>query len=145
MRNWRLKAALFLSTALVGTTLAAADASAHKTSAPATAATVSAGTVEPLYDNLGNLSYQISTSSEIAQKYFDQGLRWTYGFNHAAARRAFQEAQRQDPNCAMCYWGEAFVLGPNINAPMAAGAADPAVVAIEKAKAAAHHASASRG
>ena len=40
----------------------------------------------------------------------------------------------------MCYWGEAFALGPNINAPMDAGATDPAVVALEKAKAAAHHA-----
>ncbi len=142
MRNSRLRAALFLGTALVGATLVAAGASAHETSAPATAAATPAGAMEPLYDNLGDLSYQVSTSSELAQKYFDQGLRWTYGFNHAAAQRAFREAQRQDPNCAMCYWGEAFALGPNINAPMAAGATNPAVVAIEQAKAVAHHASA---
>ena len=54
----------------------------------------------------------------MAQRYFDQGLRLTYAFNHAEALRAFREAQRLDPDCAMCYWGEAFVLGPNINAPM---------------------------
>ena len=140
MRYGRLKMALLLSTALAGSSLLGAATSAHETTASATAAPA-AGAQEPLYDNLGNLSYPISTDSELAQKYFDQGLRWTYAFNHAAARRAFQEAQRQDPNCAMCYWGEAFVLGPNINAPMEAGAANPAVVAIEKAKETAHHAS----
>jgi tetratricopeptide (TPR) repeat protein len=141
MRDWRLKMALFLSTALVGTMLVSATAPAHETTAQATGAPAE-GAMEPLYDNLGDLSHPVSTDSELAQKYFDQGLRWTYAFNHAAAVRAFQEAQRQDPNCAMCYWGEAFALGPNINAPMAAGATDPAVVALEKAKAAAHHASA---
>ncbi|MCC2662748.1 MAG: conserved hypothetical secreted protein, partial [Geminicoccaceae bacterium] len=142
MRYWRLKMALFLSTALVGTMLVSASAPAHETTAQATAAPGPAGAMEPLYDNLGNLSHPVSTDSELAQKYFDQGLRWTYAFNHAAAVRAFQEAQGQDPNCAMCYWGEAFALGPNINAPMDAGATNPAVVALEKAKAAAHHASA---
>ncbi|HSA82352.1 MAG TPA: tetratricopeptide repeat protein [Geminicoccaceae bacterium] len=141
MRYWRLKMALFLSTALIGTMLASASAPAHEPTAQATAAPL-AGAMEPLYDNLGDLGHPVSTDSELAQKYFDQGLRWTYAFNHAAAVRAFQEAQRQDPNCAMCYWGEAFALGPNINAPMDAGATNPAVAAIEKAKAAAHHASA---
>ena len=62
----------------------------------------------------------------MAQRYFDQGLRLTYAFNHAEALRAFKEAQRRDPDCAMCYWGEAFVLGPNINAPMDGAAENPA-------------------
>ncbi len=141
MRNSRLQTALLITTALVGAALAQPGALAHETSAPAATAATPAGASEPLFDNLGNLSYRISTTGDLAQKYFDQGLRWTYGFNHAAAQRAFKEAQRQDPDCALCYWGEAFVLGPNINAPMAEGAANPAVVAIEKAKAAAHHAS----
>ena len=140
MRDWQLKMTLFPGTALVGMLLVSASASAHDPVAPATA-TPAAGATEPLYDSLGDLSHPVSTDSELAQKYFDQGLRWTYAFNHAAAVRAFQEAQRQDPNCAMCYWGEAFALGPNINAPMDAAATDPAVVAIAKAQEAAHHAS----
>ncbi|HEX7071405.1 MAG TPA: hypothetical protein VF190_11390 [Rhodothermales bacterium] len=72
----------------------------------------------PLYDNLGDHHFEISTSSEEAQKYFDQGIRLTYAFNHDEAIRAFKEAARLDPNCAMCYWGIALAHGPNINLPM---------------------------
>ena len=73
----------------------------------------------PLRLNLGDYTYPISTSVPLAQRYFDQGLILAFGFNHAEASRSFQEAQRLDPMCAMCSWGEALVLGPNINAPMA--------------------------
>ena len=72
----------------------------------------------PLMAGLGETHMQITTSNPRAQAYFDQGLRMLHGFNHAEAARAFREAQRLDPNCAMCFWGEAFALGPNINAPM---------------------------
>jgi tetratricopeptide (TPR) repeat protein len=67
---------------------------------------------------LGDAHLQITTSSPQAQAYFDQGLRMLHGFNHGEAARAFRYAQQLDPNCAMCFWGEAFALGPNINAPM---------------------------
>jgi tetratricopeptide (TPR) repeat protein len=72
----------------------------------------------PFLDNLGSHTYAITTGVPLAQRYFDQGLRLYYGFNHAEAIRAFQEATRQDPACAMCYWGIALASGPNINAPM---------------------------
>ena len=72
----------------------------------------------PLYDGLSGVHWPITTRSPLAQRYFDQGLTLSYGFNHAAAIAAFREAQRLDPGCAMCWWGEAFALGPNINAPM---------------------------
>jgi tetratricopeptide (TPR) repeat protein len=88
-----------------------------------------------LWDNLGDLSHPISTRDKMVQRYFDQGLRLTYAFNHAEALRAFREAQRRDPGCAMCYWGEAFALGPNINATMDATAESPAEVAIANAMA----------
>jgi len=88
----------------------------------------------PLYDNLGILSYPITTTSPLAQRYFEQGLRLAFGFNHAEARRAFRTAQKHDPDCAMCAWGEALVLGPNINAPMEADAVAPAVAAVRKAQ-----------
>jgi tetratricopeptide (TPR) repeat protein len=69
-------------------------------------------------DGLGYAHMQITTSSPQAQAYFDQGLNMLHGFNHAEAARAFRYAQELDPDCAMCFWGEAFALGPNINAPM---------------------------
>jgi tetratricopeptide (TPR) repeat protein len=71
-----------------------------------------------LVDGLGKVHLPITTSSPEAQRYFDQGLGFAYGFNHAAAIAAFREAQRLDPNCALCFWGEAMAHGPNINAPM---------------------------
>ena len=95
----------------------------------------------PLWEGLGSLSYPITTDSDVAQRYFDQGLRLTYAFNHAEAYRAFNKAQELDPDCAMCYWGGAFVLGPNINAAMEDSATTPAAVMIANAKARAAKAS----
>jgi tetratricopeptide (TPR) repeat protein len=92
-------------------------------------------TVPPLWDNLGTITMPVSTANALAQRYFDQGLRLAYGFNHAEARRSFRMAQRLDPDCAMCYWGEALVLGPNINLPMPPEAAVPALAAVRKAEA----------
>ncbi|TVR84968.1 MAG: hypothetical protein EA405_00160, partial [Rhodospirillales bacterium] len=63
-----------------------------------------------LYDNLGDYSRNITTASERAQAYFDQGLRLAYGFARSDAARSFRAAQSHDPGCAMCYWGEAWAL-----------------------------------
>lgn len=63
-------------------------------------------------------SFPVTTSSKEAQRFFDQGLFFTYAFNHAEAERSFREAVRLDPNCAMAHWGVALSLGPNINRPM---------------------------
>ncbi len=89
--------------------------------------------IAPRLSGLGNLHYAITTSSPDAQAFFDQGLRLTYGFNHAESVRAFQEAQRLDPSCAMCFWGEALALGPNINDPMPHERQLKALAAIGKA------------
>ncbi len=59
----------------------------------------------PLFTDLGSYHRAISTKNPTAQKYFDQGLRLVYGFNHDEAERAFREAARLDPACAICYWG----------------------------------------
>jgi tetratricopeptide (TPR) repeat protein len=83
----------------------------------------------PLYTDLGKLHVPITTNSNRAQAYFDQGIRLTFAFNHAEAARSFRAAQDADPDCAMCYWGEALVLGPNINAPMFPDAVAPAFAA----------------
>ena len=87
----------------------------------------------PLFKDLGGLHFKVTTANTQAQAYFDQGLRLTFAFNHAEAARAFRTAQQLDPQCAMCYWGEALVLGPNINAPMFPEAVAPAFAAAQKA------------
>ena len=89
----------------------------------------------PLFSNLGSLHHQITTTSELAQQYFDQGLRLVYAFNHEEAILSFQEAARQDPQAAMAYWGIALASGPNINAPMSKEDGRRAVDAIQKARA----------
>jgi tetratricopeptide (TPR) repeat protein len=76
------------------------------------------GALAPRLQNLGSHTFKVSTRNQQAQRFFDQGLRLSYAFNHAEARRAFREAARLDPNLAMAYWGQALVLGPNINASM---------------------------
>jgi len=92
-----------------------------------------AGGDVPIYSDLGNLAFPVTTKSPRAQTYFNQGLRLSFAFNHAEAQRAFQTAQQLDPNCAACFWGEALILGPNINVPMMPEANAPAVAALAKA------------
>ena len=99
---------------------------------PAVAAGAPADTMR-LFDDLGSHHHAISTKVPVAQQYFDQGLRLTYGFNHAEAIRAFEEAARLDPDCAICWWGVAFAYGPNINAPMDSAAGAAAYAALKKA------------
>lgn len=89
----------------------------------------------PLFEKLGNHHHPISTKNALAQRYFDQGLTLSYGFNHMAAARSFKAAAQLDPTCAMCYWGVALVLGPNINAPMGEDALPEAQQALQQAKA----------
>lgn len=74
--------------------------------------------ISPLFSNLGNLHFPISTKNERAQAFFDQGFKLSYAFNHAEGHRSFMEAARLAPNAAMAYWGQAFALGPNINDPL---------------------------
>jgi tetratricopeptide (TPR) repeat protein len=77
------------------------------------------GELAPRLQNLGRHTFPVTTRSKRAQLFVNQGVNLAYGFNHAEAGRAFREAARLDPGCAMAYWGQALVLGPNINAPMA--------------------------
>ncbi len=88
-----------------------------------------------LHEGLGRHHFRISTEIPMAQRYFDQGMILMYGFNHAEAARSFQYAQKLDPTCAMCFWGEALVLGPNINAPMADSAVSQAYATSKQAMA----------
>ncbi len=88
-----------------------------------------------LYDDLGDFHRPITTTSDQAQAYFDQGMRLQYAFNHPEAIRAYEQALVFDGECAMCWWGIALASGPNINAPMDESGAERAVSAIEEARA----------
>ena len=73
---------------------------------------------EPVLEGLGSYSRKITTESPKTQRYFDQGLGLYHGFNHGAAIRAFKEAARINPKCAMAHWGVALANGPHINFPL---------------------------
>jgi hypothetical protein len=93
------------------------------------------GQLAPRLQNLGTHTFPVTTKSRDAQVFINQGLNLAYGFNHAEAGRAFREAARLDPDCAMAYWGQALVLGPNINMPMEAGEEPHAFELAQKAAA----------
>jgi tetratricopeptide (TPR) repeat protein len=100
------------------------------------------GQLAPRLLNLGRHVFPVTTRSKQAQLFVSQGVNLAYGFNHAEAGRAFREAARLDPKLAMAYWGQALVLGPNINAPMAAEEEPKAYELVQKAAALKGHTSA---
>ena len=78
-----------------------------------------AGTVgATLLEGLGITTSPSPAKPEANQRWFNQGLMLTYGFNHDAAERSFLRATELDPDCAMCWWGAALVVGPHVNAAM---------------------------
>jgi tetratricopeptide (TPR) repeat protein len=81
----------------------------HDTPSPGDAKPV---TLEP---GLGSFHWHVSTKNAEAQRFFDQGMKYLYGFNHESAVKSFQRATQLDPDLAMGYWGAALALGPNIN------------------------------
>ncbi len=89
--------------------------------------------IAPLLKGLSNYQFPVSTKSKLAQRYFNQGMMLSYGFNHAEAARSFRAAQKEEPKCAMAYWGEALVLGPNINLAMQDDNVPKAWKALQKA------------
>jgi hypothetical protein len=91
------------------------------------------GQIAPRLQNLGDHKFFVKTNSARAQLFINQGMMLVYGFNHAEANRSFNEAARLDPNCAMAYWGMAYVLGPNINMAMPPESEPKAYEMIQKA------------
>ena len=106
-------------------------AGAYADPAPA----VAADAAVPLYDGLGEHHMDIATSNERARRYVDQGLALVFGFNHAEAIRSFEAAAAYDPSCAICQWGIAFALGPNINGGMDRRSALAAYASVQRARA----------
>jgi tetratricopeptide (TPR) repeat protein len=94
----------------------------------------------PLFDDLGSHHHPITTTSEQAQQYFDQGLRLVYAFNHEEAIKSFEAASHLDSQAAMPYWGIALALGPNINSAMEKKDERRAIEMVQKAQRLANHA-----
>jgi tetratricopeptide (TPR) repeat protein len=88
----------------------------------------------PRFTGLGSLTYKITTASPDAQFFFDQGLKLFYAFNPGEAVASFRAASDADPTCAMCAWGEALTLGPNLNGPMQDENIPLALTAVRKAR-----------
>jgi hypothetical protein len=86
-----------------------------------------------LLPKLGDLSHPVSTTNAMAQRFFDQGLTFVFGFNHDAAVRSFKRALEYDPNLAMAHWGIGLSLGPNINLPVSPEAEKAAYDATQRA------------
>ena len=115
---WRLSTALLATTALATAVLPAA---AQMSEPHATKVEYPAGfDEETAYysEALGSLTRPVTTRSFRAQQFFDQGLQMMYAFTPLRAARSFRQAQREDPDCAMCYWGEAWAWGPYLNGGM---------------------------
>jgi tetratricopeptide (TPR) repeat protein len=123
-----LVVALGLALSLAGCTAPRTETAhgGHHGAAPAAGTPV-------LYDNLGAYAYPV-TASPAARRWFDQGLRLVYAFNHAEAQRAFREAARLDPACAMCAWGIALTEGSNYNHPTDADREKRALAAVQQAQ-----------
>jgi len=113
--------------------VASGDAPEHMQHVPTTVAEWARGA--QLYDGLGDSHRRIATSNPQAQKYFDQGMRFAYAFNHDEATRSFAKAAELDPHCASCYWGVSLTVGPNYNLPLMVNErAGVAVEALRKAQ-----------
>src|SRR6185503_16301051 len=119
--------ALWVAVAIVCGVLPAGIAAARGQAGPAP--------VAPGLTGLGTLHVAVTTAVPAAQRFFDQGMRLLYAFNHAEAIRAFREAARLDPGLAMAHWGRALALGPNLNAPMTQENGRQAYAAIRQARA----------
>ena len=101
--------------------LAAPALAQHEAHAPAPRASVADWAKgAQLFEGLGSFHRPVTTSSPEAQRYFDQGMRLVWAFNHDEATRSFARAAELDPKCASCYWGVALTLGPNYNMPIMA-------------------------
>ena len=89
--------------------------------------------IEIFKTGLGSFSRPISSTNKEAQAFFDQGFQMMYAFAKPEAVRSFRESWKRDPNCAICYWGEAWAWGSYLNSPMNATEAPHAYAAAQKA------------
>jgi tetratricopeptide (TPR) repeat protein len=112
-RLHRVPVVLLLASTLIAPRAARAAADEHAMGAMGAPAAGKA----PMFEGLGKYHRTISTKSPEAQRYFDQGMNFLWGFNLHEAERSFEEGAKLDPQCAMLEWGAAMSLGPHYNVP----------------------------
>tara|TARA_R110000868_G_scaffold383578_13_gene650818 strand:- start:38916 stop:40580 length:1665 start_codon:yes stop_codon:yes gene_type:complete len=95
----------------------------------------------PLFQGMGVHNFDISSTDKLVNIYFNQAIALTYGFNHLEAARSYEQIVKIDPNSAISYWGQALVLGPNLNATMESASVSSAFDHIQKAKSLKNYAS----
>lgn len=134
MRHHCVLASLALGLAIAGPGHAQVPGHKHYEHTEAFDSPAASGAKAPRLQNVGKHAFPVTTKSEAAQRFMNQGVNLTYGFNHAEAGRAFAEAARLDPDLAMAHWGLALALGPNINVPMAPDQEPQALAHIRKAQ-----------
>jgi tetratricopeptide (TPR) repeat protein len=127
MRRLAIAVSLFAAASVAGCSrtpppppaAAATDAGAHDHHGPpATIADWARGA--KIFTSLGAFHRKVTSTSADAQKYFDQGMRLLWAFNHDESTRSFAQAATLDPSCALCFWGVALTVGPNYNLPVMA-------------------------
>lgn len=82
---------------------------------------------------MGSFHFPISSKNELAQTYFDQGFQLMYSFAKEESARSFREAYLADPDCAICYWGEAWSWGSYLNGAMTTAEAPRAYFVLQQA------------
>jgi tetratricopeptide (TPR) repeat protein len=122
MKSWRY---LLVVASLCLASTSAAQHSGGKKSAEA---------MVPLLEGLSELEHPITTADPLAQKYFNQGVRLLFAFNHDEAIRSFRAAETIDPDCAMAQWGIALAYGPNYNLEAEPERSEAAYLALRKAQ-----------
>lgn len=114
--------------------LAAPLAAQHGSAATSSPGHPDTASVPLLTEALGDFTWPVTTASPEAAAYFQQGVRLMYAFARADARKSFAEARRRDPSCALCWWGEAWAMGPYLNGAMADADARQAHAAARRAR-----------
>src|SRR3954466_4353778 len=122
---------VILLTAVLG--LTAIPSSSQQPPAPRTLFERYSEPIGIFENGLGTFTRPMSSKVKDAQAYFDQGFQMMYSFAKPEAVRSFREAWKRDPECAICYWGEAWAWGSYLNAPMTSEESPYAYAAIQKA------------
>ena len=127
------RCALVAAVLLVSTAVPYAQEQGAKPPAPKSWVERNMEPIELFKSGLGKFTRPISSQNKDAQAFFDQGFQMMFAFAKPEAIRSFREAWKRDPNCAICFWGEAWAWGSYLNGPMSADEAPHAYAAIQKA------------
>ena len=111
----------------------AAPPAAPAPATPASSTSASTAAVPADDPRFGRHHHAIRTTNAEAQRAFDRGFDFVFGFNHEEAAKAFAKAAELDPSTAMPLWGVAWAIGPNYNLDIDDARSKQAYDAMQKA------------